>query len=955
MFNILFQNIQSSFSKQDTLEIFLKEKPFQAVCISETWLTKEKLPLFQVDGYAISASYCRRSRRGGGVLILTKGNIETLEVTDITDMSIDYVLELCAVEIKYLNLLIITMYWNGREEDKFYQQLKIIMNYVNNKYTKYRIVVGGDFNINILTNSSKSMEFLNLMLEYRFVQQINTPTRVTSVTCTCLDLIFTNFVDPSFSTTVEDHGLSDHKSTMIKIKIRNHQPPTVWYTCKRHFRENNVKNFKLDVRTINWSELLSKNKNINQNYHTFNEIILNKLNFHFPKRKVKIKSDYKKSWLTVGIKKSSRNKRLLKALIQTTDNTVIKKHYKLYEKSLKTIINTSKRNQYINRMTKSKNKTKTMWKIIKERTNKTITKYKQNITLKINNNVITEPKTIANYFSKYFISMGESSLPSGGFSSGDHLPVATSIENTMFLSPTSTVEVCKIIKSLKNKFSCGIDEIPPTLFKQCAEELAFPLCFLINQSFTEGTYPDLLKQTIIKPLYKKNSPYDPTNYRPIALLPTASKIFEKVMCKRVYCFCEKYKIFDESQNGFRKNRSTTLAVFKYMQQVLDILNRKKYAVGILLDMSKAYDRVQHNILLRKLNQVGIRGEALRWFRSYLESRPNYVDIEHFDHSARVIRSVRSEMCHASASIPQGSVVGCLLFLIYINDLPKVVEESCVLFADDISVLAECQNEEKLTENLHGTLDSITKWLRNHNLEVNFIKTKTISFNPHQKRPLNLSLNYRGAQIENVNAFDLLGIVIDRHVNWKPHIQKIVSKLSQFSYALRIIKRTTNLHTALTTYYAYAYAWLSYGILLWGSSTDAKHLFRSQKKLVRIIGNLKNDETCKPIFKSNNILTLSSIYILECCKFVKQHSNLFTKRSDVPMSHNLRNQNRLLLPASKLTLHATSPYVMCIKLFNKLPNDIKSINDLKNFTITLKKFLINKCYYDNNEYLNDNLA
>lgn len=305
--------------------------------------------------------------------------------------------------------------------------------------------------------------------------------------------------------------------------------------------------------------------------------------------------------------------------------------------------------------------------------------------------------------------------------------------NSFFLTKVDPLEILKIINNLKNKKSCGIDEIPPTLLKQCAEELALPLCLLINQSFDDGIFPDTLKISLVKPLHKKNSKTDPNNYRPIALLPTASKIFEKVMYDRVYKFCEKYDIFDATQHGFRKKMSTTLAVFNYIQETLNIINKKQYAVGLLLDMCKAYDKVKFNILLNKLYDIGIRGIAHKWFKSYLTNRYQYVQLEYYNYSTQEIENIRSEGRKLTASIPQGSVIGCLLFLIYVNDLPKNIAGKCVLFADDISLLTSCQTNSELENKLSPMLQSTVSWLDAHNLEINFNKTKIMLFHPEQKK------------------------------------------------------------------------------------------------------------------------------------------------------------------------------------------------------------------------------
>jgi hypothetical protein len=713
----------------------------------------------------------------------------------------------------------------------------------------------------------------------------------------------------------------------------------------------NIEQFKTNLTTLNWHNTINPTNNININYKNFHDTITSLLNICIPKRKIKLQNHYKKHWLTVGIKISSYNKRLLKIITLKTKNKILIDHYKCYEKILKKSIITAKKLHYISKLKNSHNKIKTMWSIVKERTNKKCIKEKNNIKLQINNNIITDPYKVANTFLDHFSCIGGSTTSSVAGHS-----VLFPSENSMYLSPVEYQEVYKIIKNLKNKKSCGIDEIPPCLFKKCAIELTYPLTSLINQSFEEGAFPDYLKKSIIKPMHKKNEKTNPTNYRPIALLPTASKVFEKAMNNRIYNFCEKYKILDDCQNGFRENRSTVLAVYKYIQKVLDIINEKQYAVGILLDMTKAYDKVQFNILLHKLYGIGVRGNSFNWLKSYLSDREQLVEIEYFNFNTKEIKQIRSPSKYINASIPQGSVIGCLLFLIYINDLPKIMSEPCVMFADDISLLTSCNNNSNINNKLQLILNKTTNWMKDHNLELNFLKTKLITFHPYQKTPLNVNFTYNNIKIDVVKEFTLLGLVINTQLDWKPHVQKLKNKLSSFKYALYEVKKTTDIKTSLNVYYAYAHAWLSYGVIMWGNSTAAPDLLILQKKLIRIIFNIKNIDSCKPYFLEYKILTLPCIYILELCKFVKKYPDFFkTRHENLSNRYEFRNNKNLIYLSSRLKLHSSGPQIMCIKIYNKLPKSIKNINKEKDFINETKQLLINKRYYSVQEYLNDKLS
>lgn len=594
-------------------------------------------------------------------------------------------------------------------------------------------------------------------------------------------------------------------------------------------------------------------------------------------------------------------------------------------------------------MRKSKNKTITMWKIINQETNKTNTIQKENIKLRSNNTLVESPYLVADMFNKFFASVGANTAPKSH-------RVKEISTNSMYLQPVSEQEVFNIIRKLPNKYSYGIDDIPPILIKNCINELTPPITTLINQSFVESVFPEKLKIAVIKPVLKKGGKSeDPSNYRPIALLPSVSKIFEKVMANRLYSFLEKFNLFDKNQFGFRKNSSTTLAVYKYMQHILDYIKNKNYAVGLLLDMSKAYDKVCHTTLLTKLHGMGIRGCAYEWLKSYLANRKQCVQIRNLQSQSNEVQNVMSNTITTNWSIPQGSVIGCILFIIYINDLPKISLNPCILFADDVSLLFECSSSNNSINRIQETFNDVKTWLSEHNLEINCNKTKLIQFRPHQKQPLNLSTVSTNLNITEVNEFTLLGITIDTHINWQKHTAKIKTKISRFVYALGILKRNTHSECAKSAYFAYVHAWLQYGIILWGHSPGAHDLFILQKKCLRIIVNIRQRQSCRPFFIKENILTVPCIYILETVKFVRKHKYLYEPVKSA------RRETKLVIPEPKMEIFKNSPYYRSIQIYNKLPDNLLKEENYLKFCNKLKKLLLQKCYYSIEEYMLDKIT
>lgn len=939
-------------NKFHLIEALTEEIDFTTLCFSETWISTAKTDLLSLEGYTLASHFSRTNREGGGVCILVKDQIQFIELEEIKMLSVEYIVELCAIEFVSLNTVLIVIYWpdSKREVATFNTQLDKLFKLLTTKYLKKNIVIGGDLNIDFLSNSTETRNLTNLFKSHNFYQNIKEPTRITATSSTCLDVIFTNFDTTDLDIHVKEYGLSDHKGIFLSLnRSKNNINCKETYTVnKRKFNEQNLASFKNKLQSINWQNVFSSDKDVNKNYMAFHDQLTTILNTCIPRKYILIKNKLK-AWLTKGIKVSCKNKRLLKILKSQINSETLNEYYKTYVKTLKKIVISSKKNQYINKIRKSKNVTKSMWQIIKERTNKLNKKMLNNIEIIHNGENLTEPLLVANTLNNYFVSVGSNKMkgqqPAGR-------PVKEPVDNTMYLNPVTETEVAHIIKTLKNKTSYGYDEFPPTLIKYCKDELVAPLTYLINQSFNESTFPDLLKITIVKPIAKKRNAKESQNFRPIALLSTFSKIFESAMAIRLKSFCEKYNIFHECQYGFRKHKSTVAAVYKYINEILNIIDNHKYAIGVMLDMSKAYDRVSHKILLQKLYGVGIRGVAYKWFASYLKNREQFVEIEHYNNTNNILGCVRSQKLCIERSIPQGSVLGCILFLIYINDVSKCIDKKCILYADDISIVFSCATTEELQKNICSTIEDITDWLLDHNLEINLSKTKLMQFKPRQKQKLqtNITVN-NNKNLEFVTSSTLLGIEIDCNLNWKPHIEKIASKLSKFTYALFELKKCTDLNTATTAYYAYAHAWLNYGIILWGNSSHVNSLFVLQKRCIRILVNITDMESCRPYFVKLSILTLSCMYIFEICKLVKKNLHEYSQAKDF-YNHprNLRNKNRLNRPFTKLHLVSSGTYHMSIKIYNKIPSEIKNISAETLFLKKLKEWLIDKCFYTIEEYL-----
>ena len=550
--------------------------------------------------------------------------------------------------------------------------------------------------------------------------------------------------------------------------------------------------------------------------------------------------------------------------------------------------------------------------------------------LTVDNEIFTDQTDIANEFIKYFSNIGsdlDSRLPHNNLSP---LQYITPNPHSFFLSPITITQCSQIIRSLKNTRT-DVNAMPVKIFSSQYNSLAEPLTTLINASFSIGYFPKALKLARVTPVHKGGSKDDPSNYRPISSLPYLSKVFERCMTNKLTSFFDTFSIISKSQFGFQKNISTSDALFKLTEIIFKSLDSMKHHISILIDLKKAFDTMNHNILIQKLELYGIRQLPLKWIGSYLCNRSSCVGLG----------GTCSRQEFTNIGIPQGSIIGPILFLIYINDLPNVSPIlDTTLFADDTTISVSDTNYDELIHKTNTELIKINDWTISNRLTVNVDKTETILVT---NRPSAITqhsyVQLNGENIMFSPHCKFLGTFLDNKLNFDKQVTHIIGKLSRGAGILYKIKDQLPVQARINYYYGMLYPFMSYNILIWGSTYNRhiEPLFIQQKRIIRIIANAKFLDHTSPLFKKYEILKLNDIYKFHL--LVHTHKAVSENVYNAPHDRNTRYRNLARPVDHRLThtRHAVSH--MGPKEWNKLPVELRNIVSLKCFKKHLKKYLM----------------
>ena len=798
----------------------------------------------KLDGYH-KPLHVSKINRASGVMVYVLNNLlyQELEVhTSIEHISLK-------IWNASFNITLTCLYRSPSScTDYFFNDLECLLTYYEEITSPVYIV--GDMNIDLLRKCSVSRKYLELLQIHGFCQNITEPTRVTPTSISLIDHIITKQCDDS-----------NHINGVMKTVVTDHF--STFFEVSGSLIDDNS-NSKRSLSFLNNSALKnsfsSECSKLFQNFSLVNlnndcqQFIndLNKCIDTFATQKKINRNQRKPPWYDNSIKNliCKRNKVHKKCLINSSiENMATLKRLKLQCNSLMKL---KKRAYYDKLFTCSLDNKRMFFKNLNNTCGR-----KHNLVspkaINFNNELVTDVVKLSELFNHFFVNIANDitkDLP-------QQCPQPNLIEYTpfsMYLTPTSTLEVRQIIESLKSYKSRGIDDIAAEVYKTLQDDVLNAITNMINNSLIMGIFPDCLKVAKVFPVFKTGDRQSLNNYRPISVLPVLSKVFERVLYKRLYTFMETFKLFSENQFGFRTKRSTVDAILEITEKIRS--NENNSAVMCLfLDLKKAFDTIDHEILVLKLERYGIRGPALNIIVSYLKNRKQYVEID----------GIKSSFQPINKGVPQGSILGPLLFLIYINDLERICSVfKPTFFADDTNLTLAWDKRFELPHTVTDELKKINQWFTANKMVLNAKKTELVLFRSNNVQSICLA----NEDINPSRSSKYLGVIIDDKLKFSYHIEQICKRISKHLSVVSRLRHFVSKSVLYSYYNFYVRPVLQYGILIYGSTctTHLSKLCKLQRKIIRLIHFKKKQHAVDNEMISNKILSVQQLYVYEVIKF-----------------------------------------------------------------------------------------
>lgn len=899
---------------------------YDIITLSETWLssttsnTDLALPGFQ--------EIIRRDRPtfAGGVAVYVREGIAFKRLCDLECQNIEHIwLQVCTLEGK---LLICTVYRPPSFND-FWDVFDFNFEQTKQLYpeVKYFLFLG-DMNADFKTvNGSRLIDFCN---DHNLSYIINEPTRrslnhrTNTVSESCLDQILVNMSNFVKKSSVSPPISSDHCTVSIDLNFKVSYEAA--YT--RHiwlYQEADFNGFKHALQCANWDECFESD-DVNVASERWSQLFLNTSRNFIPNKVVLVRPK-DAPWFNNTLRKFRRKVHRLFSNFKKNPNTNNWERYTSSRNSYKHALDSAHqeyRESIAKSLTNSRNE-KQWWNTVKGLLGKGSEKSYPLLKDDKNNRFISDSQGKATLFNNFYLSHTRLDTKSA------QLPVFEKMTDKCLLKIVATEENVSLhIKSLDINKATGHDGISAKMIKEAGDSVVPSLTKLINMSLDSSTYPNSWKKALVTPIYKKSCKEDINNYRPVSILPVISKIAERIVFNDVYNYLHRNKLISKHQSGFRPNDSTVNQLAFMYNEFCDALDKKKDVRIVFCDVSKAFDKVWHRGIIFKLKQLGVDGPLLTWFENYLNNRMQKV----------VIKGQSSDWGMIEAGVPQGSVLGPLLFIVYINDLADVVDCNIKMFADDTCLYIEVDNPENAASTLSRNLENVSQWANQWLVTFNASKTKSMVIS--NKNVFHEKVMFNDAELDDATYHKHLGLTFTKNLSWTSHIDNIIKSASKLLDVSRKLQYQLDRTTLETIYKVFIRPKLEYGCQIWDDCNEGEKdkLERFQISALRVVTGAKKGTSHLLLYNETNWPTLAerrkNVKLMHMHKMVHDKlcpsylSDLVPKTVGETTHYELRDSDNLRQFRHRGDKYKRSFMPDCVRLWNSLDVNLREIEDKEEF-------------------------
>ena len=849
-----------------------------------------------------------RAGEGGGVAVFVRDSITYKRIFQYEKPNIEAIwLQISSIEGKVL----VCSCYRPPKDNNFWAEFAGVLDEVKEDHTS-SVIILGDLNADLSMPNGRKLS--QLCDSHNFAYLVNEPTRITDNTATILDQIIVNC--PNFVRKVEVSppvSTSDHCTVGIhlsfKIKKEAAYERKIWI-----FKDADFDKFRNALLTTDFNQCFEDN-NVNVACSKWTETFLSVANETIPNKKVIIRPN-DSPWYTSELRTMRR--RMLRAYhkFKSTKRENDWASYKTLKNEYHHGLDEAEAayKQSLSSSLEHQRNSKRWWQTVKWLLGKGgDTSYP---SLNINDKNINLNKEKAEAFNNFFLS--HSSIDESNAVLPDDNEFPEGISNIV----ATENEVHDLLKCIDPSKSTGPDGVSPRLLKEAGVAIVPSLTKLMNLSLSSATVPDSWKLAHVIPLFKKGEKSEVNNYRPVSLLSCVSKILERVVFKHIFNYLRDSHFLSEHQSGFQPGDSTVNQLCYLYHTFCEALDNKKDVYIVFCDVRKAFDRVWHKGLLYKLRKAGICGLLLAWFENYLKDRYQQV----------VIRGEKSEIGLIRAGVPQGSVLGPLLFLVYINDLTSVTQCKIKLFADDTSLYIDFDNSAEAEEALNNDMLNIQNWANQWLVSFSPVKTKLMTCSFKNTQPA--TVVFDNTQIESVQNHRHLGLILSHDLTWSCHVQSLIQSVSPLIDVLKKLKHSLDRRTLETIYFSFIRPKLEYGCHIWDncSKHDSDLLEGVQLDMARVITGARRGTSHALLYKETNWQLLSerreNIKLKNFIKIVNNDSPLYLSallpKTFGELRPNTRNPNNYIQFKARTETFSSSFFPSSIRLWNTKPLEERTV-------------------------------